>query len=57
MMDCSLQKWNFLLYKMLINGLSLCDYLRIIVTFLSAVWTLFLTAPIHCSESTGDQEM
>ncbi len=25
-----------------------CDYLWIIVMFLSAVWTLILTAPIHC---------
>ncbi len=24
------------------------DYLWIIVMFLSAVWTLILTAPIHC---------
>ncbi len=27
----------------------------IIVVFLSAVWTLILTAPIHCSGSIGKQ--
>ncbi len=27
-----------------------------IVMFLSAVWTLILTAPIHCTGSTGEQE-
>ncbi len=31
------------------------DYLWIIVMFLSAVWTLILTAPIHCRGSTGEQ--
>ncbi len=30
---------------------SRVDYLWIIVTFLSAVWTLILTAPIHCGGS------
>ncbi len=30
-------------------------YLWIIVMFLSDVWTLILTAPIHCRESTGEQ--
>ncbi len=29
----------------------------IIVIFLSAVWTLILTAPIHCRWSIGEQEM
>ncbi len=29
----------------------------IIVMFLSAVWTLILTAPIHCRGSTGEQVM
>ena len=33
------------------------DYLWIIVMFLSAVWTLILTAPIHCRASTGEQVM
>ncbi len=32
-------------------------YLWIIVMFLSAVWTLILTAPIHCGGSTGEQVM
>ncbi len=31
------------------------DYLWIIVMFLSAVWTLILTAPIHCRGSIGEQ--
>ncbi len=33
------------------------DYLWIIVMFLSAVWTLILTAPIHCRGSFGEQVM
>ncbi len=33
------------------------DYLWMIVMFLSAVWTLILTAPIHCRGSTGEQVM
>ncbi len=31
------------------------DYLWIIVMFLSAVWTLILTAPIHCRGFIGEQ--
>ncbi len=33
------------------------DNLWIIVMFLSAVWTLILTAPIHCRASTSEQLM
>ncbi len=33
------------------------DYLWIIVMFLSAVWTLILTAPIHCRGSICEQVM
>ncbi len=33
------------------------DYLWIIVMFLSAVWTLILTAPIHCWGSIGEEVM
>ncbi len=33
------------------------DYLWIIVMYFSAVWTLILTAPIHCRASTGEQMM
>ncbi len=33
------------------------DYLWIIVMFLSAVWTLILTAPIHCKGSIAEQVM
>ncbi len=33
------------------------DYLWIIVMCLSAVWTLILTAPIHCRASIGEQVM
>ncbi len=31
--------------------------LWIIVMFLSAVWTLILTAPIHCRASTAEKVM
>ncbi len=33
------------------------DYLFIIVMFLSDVWTLILTAPIHCRASIAEQVM
>ncbi len=33
------------------------DYLLIIVMYLSALWTLILTAPIHCRGSIGEQVM
>ncbi len=33
------------------------DYLWSIVMFLSAAWTLILTAPIHCRGSNGEQVM
>ncbi len=33
------------------------SFLWIIVMFLSAVWTLILTAPIHCRASIGEQVM
>ncbi len=33
------------------------DCLWIIVMFLSAVWTLILTAPIHCRASTAETVM
>ncbi len=36
---------------------SRVDYLWIIVMFLSVVWTLILTAPIHCKGSIGEQMM
>ncbi len=29
-------------------------YLRVIVKFLSALWTFILTAPIHCRGSIGE---
>ncbi len=31
------------------------DYLWIILMYLSAIWTLFLTAPIHCRGSISEQ--
>ncbi len=42
-----------------VNGCrqSSVDYLWIIVMFLSAVWTLILTAPIHCRGSIAEQVM
>ncbi len=43
---CDCLKWNW----------SCVDYLCIKVMLLSAVWTLILTAPIHCRRSIGEQE-
>ncbi len=40
----------FSLQKMLTDGLELCGVL-------SAVWTLILTAPIHCRGAIGEQLM
>ncbi len=50
---------QFSLHKTLIDELdwSGVDYLWIIVMFLSVVWTLILTAPIHCRGSIGEQVM
>ncbi len=31
------------------------DWSRLLVMFLSAVWTLILTAPIHCRGHIGEQ--
>ncbi len=36
------------------DGFELCGLL---VLFLSAVWTLILTAPIHCTGYTGDKRL
>ncbi len=47
-------KHSFSLHKMLTDGLEWC---RLLVMFLSAVWTLILTAPIHCRASNGEQVM
>ncbi len=33
------------------------DYLYIIVMFVSSVWVLILTAPIHCRGSIFEQAM
>ncbi len=43
--------------KPLIVDLSGVDYLWIIMMSLSDVWTLILTAPIHCNGSIGEQVM
>ncbi len=40
-----------------INWWTGVDYLCIIVMFLLAVWSLILTAPIHCRGSIGEQVM
>ncbi len=40
-----------------ITNICHVDYLWIILMFLSAVWTLILTAPIHCKVSFGEQVM
>ncbi len=37
-------------------NLSRVDYLWIIVMLWLTVWTLILTAPIHCRGSIGEQE-
>ncbi len=50
-------KHSFSLHKMLTNELQSCGLLWIIVMFVSAVWALILTAPIHCRGSIGEQEM
>ncbi len=66
------QKWQFKFKKAIMMDLFIqtqlftsqdvkwwtgVDYLWIIVMFLSAVWTLILTAPIHCRGSIGEQMM
>uniref|UniRef100_A0A673GAS9 Uncharacterized protein n=1 Tax=Sinocyclocheilus rhinocerous TaxID=307959 RepID=A0A673GAS9_9TELE len=53
---CFLQTCSFSFYKTLIDVLELCGLLVwIIVMFFSAVWTLILTAPIHCRGSICEQ--
>ncbi len=47
-----LQACSFCLLQMLTDGLEWCGLL---VMFLSAVWTLILTAPIHCRASIGGE--
>ncbi len=47
-----LQTHSFSLHKTLIDGMEWT-----IVMFLSAVWTLILTAPIHCRGSIAEQVM
>ncbi len=47
-MDLFITKTHFSLHKMLTDGLESCG-------FLSAVWTLMMTAPIHCRGSIGEQ--
>ncbi len=49
-----LQTHSFSLHKVLFDGLDSCGLL---VMLLSAVWTLVLTAPIHCRASIGEQVM
>ncbi len=46
---------SFCLLKTLTDGLEWCGLL--VVMFLSAVWTLILTAHIHCRGSIGEQVM
>ncbi len=41
--------------KTIIDGLRCVEYLWIIVMFLSAVWTLILTAPIHFIGAISEQ--
>ncbi len=50
-------RWTFSLEEvLLLMDWSGMDYLWIIVMFLD-VWTLILTAPIHCRGSIGEQVM
>ncbi len=51
---CFLQTHSFWLLKTLTDGL---EWYGLLVMFLSAVWTLILTAPIHCRGSIGEQVM
>ncbi len=47
-----------LCHRLILNDVLECvDFLWIIVMFLSTVWTLILTAPIHCRGSIGEQVM
>ncbi len=55
MTDLLLTNSSFSLHKMLTVAWSGVDYLWVIVMFLSAVWTLILTAPIHYSGSAGEK--
>ncbi len=51
-----LQTISFSLQKTLTDGLEWCGLL-VDYVFLSAVWTLILTAPIHCRASIAEQVM
>ncbi len=53
----SYEKTAFCFTRHSLLGWSGVDYLCIIVMFLSAYWTLILTAPIHCRGSIGEQVM
>ncbi len=55
MMHLLFTNMQLLFHNTLIDVLGVVDYLWIIMMFLSAVWTLILTAPIHCRGSTGEQ--
>ncbi len=54
---CFLYKHSSSLHKMLINGLEWCELLVDYCDVLSAVWTLFLMAPIHCRGFIGEKVM
>ncbi len=55
MMDLFLT--NFQLFASQYNNWHTGVVVWIIVVFLSAVWTLILTAPIHCRGSIGEQSI
>ncbi len=46
---------DYRLHYILARTNDLKKSMRIIVMFLSAVWTFILTAPIHCRGSIGEQ--
>ncbi len=53
----SYKHWAFHFTRCSLMDRSHVGYLSIIVMFLSAVWTLILTAPIHCRWFVGEQVM
>ncbi len=57
MMDLFLRNTALCFTKHQLMDWSGVDYLWIIAMLLSAVWTLILTAPIHCRGSIGEQLM
>ncbi len=49
--------WTIVLFLTNMHLFTITDGLWIILMCLSTVWTLILTAPIHCRASIGEQVM